>query len=397
MVNYYSEFGLDVNSSSEQILEQLKQQKRKWVHRQDAADLEARQKAELKTKLIEEAYLIFTDDLKRKQYDLSLSKELKNKQQQSQQQQQVQQQTQATGAFTIEQAINEVNNLYDSGNSDALIQRCTKYIENGYHHPELYRKLGYGYWDNNQINMAVAAFKNGLNVCSSEFENYKTVLYIDLAKAYMSNNDYQNASSYIDIGLKLAPNDTILLTLNVKRLLLSGNITGAESLVNEHLTAYPSDEYYKEKISEVYLNFSDTFLTYLDNGADYCDNVNDYNSILYWRQKAKNMFSSERTTYWYNTWVKKGEKKFNKQNFAGIVVIFLVSLSFLGSSKFIFALLFAIGCVFIWFSLKSPWQLDKMSITGQNDTVSSICRIIYAIWLGFWRFVGLILDAVFSS
>ena len=78
MVNYYEEFKLDPSLSNEEIQQLLFKEKKKWIARQNASNLEKRQIAEQKILMIEDAVAVFSDGLKRDQYDLKLRKEQKN-------------------------------------------------------------------------------------------------------------------------------------------------------------------------------------------------------------------------------------------------------------------------------------------------------------------------------
>ena len=72
-VNLYEELGLDHALECSQIEQELKKLRKKWRMRQHARQIELSQYAALKSKYVEEAQEILTDESKRKEYDDQLS------------------------------------------------------------------------------------------------------------------------------------------------------------------------------------------------------------------------------------------------------------------------------------------------------------------------------------
>lgn len=72
-VNLYEELGLDPALECSQIEQELKKLRKKWRMRQHARQIELSQYAALKSKYVEEAQEILTDESKRKEYDDQLS------------------------------------------------------------------------------------------------------------------------------------------------------------------------------------------------------------------------------------------------------------------------------------------------------------------------------------
>ena len=72
MKNFYREFNLSEFTSREELCNQLYAEKRKWLTKQNSADLNKRHTAEQKILLIDEALEVFSDSEKFKKYNASL-------------------------------------------------------------------------------------------------------------------------------------------------------------------------------------------------------------------------------------------------------------------------------------------------------------------------------------
>ena len=374
MENYYVVFNLNPEMSSEEILAKLKEEKKTWTIRSNAPNLTKRQEAEQKLQLIQEAQKIFSDNLKRKEYDVKLRREGGSQQQQQPQPQQRQQYTQPQPrGFTPEQVITEVRNLYDSGNSEATVNACNAYINAGFHMPSLYYYLGHAYWETGQTNLAIAAFKNGIN--ASDHDN-DAPFYGDLANLYMMTlHDTATGGQYIDKAIEADPQNNYYQSLYVLRMLMDGQTNEAETYVSERVNANPNDLDYRTRVSETYLTFSDMYFSQANNGNSYIDSQDAYNSVLYWRTKANELVQSERTTTLLNNWKNYGAKKFNKDNIGGLAFVIIVSILF---SEILVPGL-AIAAVLIYFSFKPMWTVDKMAVTGQRDVANMVCHVFSGI------------------
>ena len=109
MINYYEEFGLDPNMTSQAICEALFKEKKVWSKRQNAADLEKRQEAERKVPLIDEAMAVFSDEERRKAFDEEIRKSAEAQRQAQQAQQRAQQQAQTQYQYNNRQSQPDPN------------------------------------------------------------------------------------------------------------------------------------------------------------------------------------------------------------------------------------------------------------------------------------------------
>lgn len=366
MVNYYQEFNLDISTSGDDICKELRNQKRKWITRQNAADLEKRQLAEQKVHLIDEAILVFSDKYKKEEYDRKLGTEKVPQQQQQQYQQSPVRSTDNT--ITNEQIASEIISIYNTGDSEFVIKRCNAYIGMGYHLPDLYYYLGHAYWETNQISKAITALQKGIDVSTT---GNKAPFYGDIANIYLVTlKKPEEAEQYINQAILEDPSNSYYQALLVLQMLMNGEVTQAEQQVQRIINIHPDDQDCKIRISEAYLTFSDTFFKDADNGGSYIDSLEDYKSILFWREKANELAQSERTKKLLHDWKEYGNAQFNKDNVKGLVTLFVFSI--LLGNLFIFGL---IGVAVLGFcSVKPQWKVNKMAMTGERDIANTISR-----------------------
>lgn len=369
MINYYKEFNLDPKMTDEELCDALFQLKKKWIHRQNASDLTKRQKAENMIALIEEAALIFADKLKRDQYDSKLSKE--NNKEEVLQHAAVEQEENSkpieSNSKNIEKIMNMVTALFNDVKYNSVIELCEKTIQEGITNDSLYLYLGLSYWYSDMLQQAVVSFEKGI-------KEYPTasILYGNLGALYLySLNDYTLARSYIDKALELNSYYTWYLSLDVAHLFYTGHVDEAEEKIQNYLEKNPEDQEYKYRISEVYMDYSDKFLTEAQNGGSYISTSQVYDSILYYRNKAKSILPNERTQKAVSVIEEKGKRIFNTENIKGIA-----GLVFLGC-LFAYPLLpvwIILAGVLTYYSYKPIWLLEKMTLTNQRDIANSISR-----------------------
>ena len=359
MVNYYEEFNLDPNMSGEDICAALFQEKKKWIHRQNANDLNKRQLAEQKIALIEEAAVIFSDKLKRDQYDLKILKGKKKagaKGQQQTAQQNYDQSTEAqnsaqeTHDSNIETIIANAKSYYESGNSNNTIAYCNKMIGSGADSPYLYNYLGLAYWENDNVKEAIDTFLKAVSIYPQE-----PLFCANLASVLMkANGDYATAKPYIDKALSMDPNNSYYLGLEATYMFCTGDVDAAEAKIQQHLADYPNDQEYRQQISEVYISYSDNFLVECQNGGAYIPSQQAYDSILYYRNKAKAILPTERIQNLISVIEDRGKRTFNKDNLKGIGCLVLLGAIFFSP---LLPLWLILAGVLVYFSYKPNWLI----------------------------------------
>lgn len=398
MVNYYEEFNLDPNMTGEAICDALFQEKKKWIHRQNANDLNKRQKAEQMIALIEEAAMVFSDKLKRDQYDLKILKDQKKPggaygQQQTEQQYYEQNQQSATEPISInndeiETIIANAKTFYEAGNSRKTADYCNRMIGAGADSPYLFNYLGLSYWENDEVQLAVDTFKKAIEKYPLE-----PLFCANLASIYLNTlNDYSQAKQYIDKALQMDNANNYYLSLDIIYMFYTGNVDAAEQMIQNHLSINPNDQEYRQYISEAYISYSDKFLVESGNGGAYIPSQQAYDSILYYRNKAKEILNSERTQHLVTVIEERGKRTFNKDNLKGIGCLVAVGTLFLSP---LFPVWIILAGVLAYFSYKPNWLIEKMALTNQRDMANTISYYLYVASSYLFRFILWCIKAVF--
>ena len=398
MVNYYEEFNLDPNMTCEAICDALFQEKKKWIHRQNANDLDKRHKAEQMIALIEEAAMIFSDKLKRDQYDLKILKEQKKgngapaQQQTAQQHYEQNQQTTPESTSSnnddIETIIANARTFYEAGNTKRTADYCNRMIGSGADSPYLYNYLGLSYWDNDEVNLAIETFMKAIDKYPLE-----PLFCANLASIYLNTlNDYTSARTYLDKALQMDSSNNWYLSLDITYMFYTGDVDAAEAKIQEHLLAYPSDQEYRQYISEAYISYSDKFLIQTANGGAYIPSQQAFDSILYYRNKAKDILNTERTQNLVSVIEERGKRVFNKDNLKGIGCLIVLGTLFLAP---LLPLWLILAGVLAYFSYKPNWLIEKMSLTNQRDMANTISYYLYVASSYLLRFFICLLSLYF--
>jgi len=397
MVNYYDEFNLDPNMTSEAICDALFQEKKKWIHRQNANDLDKRHKAEQMIALIEEAAMIFSDKLKRDQYDLKILKAQKKGngtpgQQKSTQQYYDQHQTTPESVNSnkedIETIIANARTFYEAGNTQRTADYCNRMIGAGAKSPYLYNYLGLSYWDNDEVDLAVETFKKAIDMYPLE-----PLFCANLASIYLNTlNNYVEARTNLDKALQMDSNNNWYLSLDITYMFYTGEVDAAEAKIQQYLSAYPNDQEYRQYISEAYISYSDKFLIQTDNGGAYIPSQQAFDSILYYRNKAKDILNTERTQKLVSVIEERGKRVFNKDNLKGIGCLVILGTLFLAPFLPLWIIL---AGVLAYFSYKPNWLIEKMALTNQRDMANTISYYLYVASSYLLRFFLWCIKAVF--
>lgn len=363
MVNYYEEFKLDPSLSNEEIQQLLFKEKKKWIARQNASNLEKRQIAEQKILMIEDAVAVFSDGLKRDQYDLKLRKEQKN----DTKEQTAQEQTDSPRKEeqSIEQMIETARNIYEIGDTARTIDYCSELIAKGIKDAGVYYYLGHACWENNDLSRAVSVLRQG-----SGYYPQVSEFYADLALLHLNFlNDSQEARNCIDEALKLEPDNSFYRSVDVLCRFVSGEAAAAETEIRKYIEQNPQDQEYRKNVAEAYISYSDKFLEQCDNGGAYIPTQEAYDNMLYYRKRANEIQPGSRTSEVLKLVTDRGKRTFNKDNVYGLVLLAFVGLCMGG---FWMVLILAGTAALAYYSWKPEWMTEKMYLTGQRDTANTI-------------------------
>lgn len=403
MVNYYEEFNLDMSMSTDEICAALAREKSKWRKKHIASGLENRMDADLKIELIEQAVLIFTDKLKREQYDFKLRQQ--NKKNKGKEQQQTagqqhrensakQESREYSGNDSIETILATAKAYYESGNLNKTIAYCSQMISRGADSPYLHNYLSRAYWENDNLRQAADTYKRAI-------EKYPDAafLYANLGHLYLAAiNDYVSAKVYIDRALRMEADNNLFLSLEIMYMFYTGDVDAAEEKIKRHLMDRPNDQEYRKCVSYAYLRYSDKFFVECENGGSYIPSQQAYDSILYYTNKAREIYDTEKTRNIAASIQEKGKWTFNKDNKKGIICLFVIGFFFIYGS-----LSFWLICsgILVYFSYKPNWLIDKMTLTNQRDIVNKFCYYLYRavsivlrICYGILEMIGKIFSAI---
>lgn len=386
MVNYYEVFNLNPNMSCEEISNVLFQEKKKWIHRQNANDLQKRQKAEKMIALIEEAAMIFSDKQKKEQYDLKAYKLLQNSCNDTVQKTCYQKTgvPVITDSENIEEIIQNARRLYESLDLKSAAEYCNRMIGAGADCSALYLYLGLAYWEDDEIMLAINALKNGIEKYPYDITLYQNLIMLNLNVI----NDYPTSRIYLDRALEIDSSDNYILMLDILYMFYTGYVDEAEQKIQQHLSMNPNDLEYRKYISEAYITYSDKFFVETGNGGSYIPSQKEYDSILYYRNKAKQIIDTERSQYALNVIEERGRKVFNQDNIKGILCLIIFGTLICYP---LFPLWAVLAGVLTYYSYQPVWMMEKMVLTKERDTANSISYYLYLVcWYILKIFIGCI-------
>lgn len=389
MINYYEEFKLDPALSNEEIQQLLFREKKKWIARQNASNLEKRQLAEQKILQIEDAAAVFSDKLKRDQYDLKLQKEQKKTAPEQPAPKQETQSSSRTEGQTVEQMVETAKNIYEIGDTARTIDYCSELIVRGVKDAWIYYYLGHAYWENNNPVQAVNVLRQG-----SEYYPLVSDFYADLALLHVNFlNNCEEAETYVRKALELEPDNSYYQSIEILCQFVSGKAAEAEKKVRAYMEQNPQDQEYRRNAAEAYITYSDKFLEQCDNGGAYIPNQEAYDQMLYYRKRANEIQPGSRTSEALKLVTDRGKRVFNKDNVSGLALLAFIGLCMGG---FFTVLVLAGTAALAYYSWKPEWMNEKMYLTGQRDTANTILYYLSKLASVLIRFYIWMLKLIFQ-
>jgi len=181
-VDYYAELELDPSLDCSQIEKELKNLRKKWRTRQNASDLGERQKAELKSKYIDEALLILTDETKRSEYDNKLIryKHTQPTDQSSSKSESKQEQPKDIDYSDIETLLHIIDQLVENGTTAEVRQFSLNAISHGVENAQIYFWYARACMSDEAYSEAEEGFKRSLALNPNEEKTtywYAELLY----------------------------------------------------------------------------------------------------------------------------------------------------------------------------------------------------------------------------
>lgn len=391
MTNFYDEFSIPVDSSLEEIKSILTKERKKWNLRQNAADLSKRQLAEKKLLLLDEASEVFQDSYTKDSYDIKLGKNKGSGQTATQE-------NNVNVEGSIEDIVLRIENVYNVGNNDSVIELCNKALNMGHKDVRIYDYLCAAYEENGHTDLAFATAKTALSITNHNWFKYLIAKY----DVYYYNN-INEARALIDELKQNNIETESALALSVEIDLREGNVEKADSEIEDYLSKHPNDENYKQKIASAYWRFSDTFLSTADDGYNYWNTRDDYIASLNARKKAYDIYPNNETKELYDRTIGFDKKKFDKEDLVGPIGIGFIGFVLLmsGGIGILFGLLLlALFGWIVYSKFNSDWENERDDHANTRPLPKQIARIstniakvIGKIYLAILKFIFALLSS----
>ena len=377
MRNYYEELNLDIKLSSEELAKILKNERKKWATRQNAPDMNARQRAEQQLELISEAMKVLSDKKAKAKYDKELSKAMKKgKVQEATQETPAYQGSQSQGS-ALEVLVALADEAYNSGDSKAAINACLKALQSNITDSRIYYILGLSYIETDDMNSANSVFRDGITNNPDDIE-----LIASFTRILAVVGNAASATTYLNILKEKSPDHYLVSTTLIELELIKGNVAEAERLYNEFGQKHSGDNRYKQEVSAAYLRYMNRVF---DKG--YFDKEADLDGLIEVARKRAEI-DPENGNEDLNFLTSKKRKKFDWSNWKGVLLLNLVgpllALSLFfdeGGFKGILLgiLIFAIVILLDYLNFKPIWRMERKKISGKNDPVDYLFIILGAV------------------
>ena len=370
MRNYYEELNLDSQLSAEQLTELLKKERKKWATRQNAPDMNARQRAEHQLELIGEAMKVLSDKKEKSKYDKELKKAMKKGNV-------AQTQSEAPAYQSGNQQGNAVNVLialaeeaYNSGDSHAAINACQKALAGGVNNGQIYYILGLSYIEIGDMNTANSVFRDGITNNPDDLD-----LLASFTRILASVGNVSSATTYLNILKDRVPDHYLVSSTLIELELIKGNASEAEKLYNELAPKHSDDIRFKNEVSAAYLRYMNRMFEkgYFDNEAQLDELIDVAN-----KRAAIDPDNGNEDVQFLNA---KKSKKFDWKNIKGALVLYgFTFLLFASGESILLAILaLAVSIAASYFNIKPVWKLERKQITGKKDPIDYIFVIAGAI------------------
>lgn len=229
MVNYYLELELNSALSTAELDQALKKLSMKWRQRVNAPSLEARQEAERKVQMINEARNILLDEQKRAQYDDQLARTTKETKQVETEKQEV-----VLDEETVAEQLRILQAKEDNIEIIKLINLAYNYgIGNG----EFCWAAGQAWIEVDDLNQAVVWFRRSIGI---EPDNYRS--YTSLAFIAEWQEDYGGLKQCLDWLVEHHHDDNSWIAgMRMKYYMKAGEEAAAYGVIQQYIRSNPTD------------------------------------------------------------------------------------------------------------------------------------------------------------
>jgi tetratricopeptide (TPR) repeat protein len=389
-VNYYAELGLDPNLDTEALKKALLDERRKWVLRQGRGNLDVRQKAEKKVAMLDEFSKILNDKFEKETYDRNLKKQGS--------QWEPPRETVDYTDMAGDALVSLASRLYDVGDNNQALDVCKRALTVGVKNQKVYNILGSCYMELGQAENAFATFKSALDVFPGDSQ---FTIHIARICLFLLNR-VSEAQSYVSSVLVDEPENPFALATQIAIHIYNKNERKAEAEIEKYLSANPSNQAFRESISEAYISYSDTFLSETSNGVKYVETQDNYDSLMRYREKAHELCPSKRTSEIKEQTLKMNKKQFNKYDGWGVFVT--ITITNLAISAFIMDINETLGMLFwlglsvlvIYSQVKPLWVIERAALVGGRTPVQWIVHITNIAAIYYWKLQWHLLKGLFE-
>nr|MBR4280371.1 hypothetical protein [Clostridia bacterium] len=378
MVNYYLELELDRGASKEQLEQQLKALRKKWISRLNAADTSKRQTAERMVELIREATETLLDDNKRRKYDKDLDKHGS--------QAPTTQPTSSSSAMINPQSLegaallDAIEVYYDESKYNMVIAAARQAIQGGLIEADVFRYLVLSYIEKGDAPNAMRALNEMYDYLPDDPDCQLMAARILLR---VMDNHHKDARAFLDMLFQGGYGDnTDVAALDVEYYIDTGDLALAEQKTNEFLSKHPNDSAFKQSVANAYVQYAEANYT-VEHGGDWYidseDNFNKFNTLI---TKAQQLYPNPKIAELMKL-LKKRQLVPGSWMSWGACFLYAFA-GFAAEVPFLGVVCLALGVAMLYFSLVPNWMVERFEYHGH------LCGLYEVM-----RYIGLVASFVF--
>lgn len=238
MINYYLELELNSALSTEELDQALKKLSMKWRQRVNAPSLEARQEAERKVQMINEARAILLDAQKRAQYDDQLAHS------------QPEPEPEPDVSIDEESVAEQLRILQENEQNRDIIKLLTLAYNSGIRNHEFCWSAGNAWLEEDDLRQAVMWFNRSIEI---EPDNRPAVTSLAFIAEWQE--DYESLKIYLDWLVERQYDDSSwIASMRMKYYMKMGQEPMAYSVIQQYIKKNPKDIKFKQDAQGLYFD-----------------------------------------------------------------------------------------------------------------------------------------------
>lgn len=371
ITDYYQIYDLIRGTKREDLLKELRRKKNGLIQKQQTAPAEKKVEIEAKVSklimLLDDAIKIFKNAEKfneyNKQLDLAYANGMINTAYQDE----------------LLASLDEVERLFYSENYGAAINLCNKLISEKGASVKLCEVLSKSYY----LSGNKAGALSTAEYCVKTFPHDSIALDLAVRMSVRVGNDFNKAQSYMNMILE-SFSDTALAALDQAYILFSqNNLDMGFVVIDNYINLHPSDSQFRSNAAYDMIAFGNGMFKGdgSNNGIVYLDSTEEYDMCKRYADKAGEICNDQTVREYVEDINYYGTVEFNEDNKEHLkwsmigcaVFIFygLIAIQYGAVSQSILSIALAIGCGFVYVSLRSVsrrqyWQINKYYMTGER-------------------------------